>query len=184
MRVQRDQSKEWRIEEESRALLKDTIYDLSKIENEFKVDEQTLMTLNDDGDDQLTTDNIKYTMFYEKSQKRFFACENTYQYQKFYVLEYDQNRAKNGVGNHLTVTVYTVVATNIVTADLGRGERGLEIDIQETHALRNIVHFNCVNPFVCRCLTDDGQPLINIESNSASLDPHEPASASKNPFGQ
>lgn len=45
------------------------------------------------------------------------------------------------------VTVYTVVGTNLLTADIGRGHRGIEIDTKETMAMRNIVHFNCVNPF-------------------------------------
>lgn len=96
-----------------------------------------------DEESALTFDNIKYSMFYEHSEERFYICENTTEYQKFYVLEHDEKRASNGIGNQLTVTVYTVVATNLMTADFGRGDRGLDVDIQETMALRNVVHFNC-----------------------------------------
>lgn len=95
-------------------------------------------------------------MFYDQEDERFFICENTYQYQKFYVLEYDERRARNGVGNHLTVTIYTVVGTNIVTAEQGRGHRGIHVDAMEANALRNVIHFNCANPFSCNCANQGG----------------------------
>jgi len=97
----------------------------------------------------VTADQIKFTMFYDKALERFFICENSYELQKYFVLEYDEQRAKSGVGNHLMVTMYTVVGTNLLTAEIGRGQRGIEIDTKEIMALRNIVHFNCINPFPC-----------------------------------
>jgi hypothetical protein len=62
-----------------------------------------------------------------------------------------------GVGNHLMVTMYTIVGTNLLTAEIGRGQRGIKVDTKEIMAMRNIVHFNCINPFGCvRC---DGKML-------------------------
>jgi len=88
-------------------------------------------------------------MFYDKNEERFYICENSYEIQKYFVLEYDNTRAITGIGYHLTVTMYTVVSINLGTASIGRGQRGLDVDTKELMALRNIVHFNCVNPFGC-----------------------------------
>jgi hypothetical protein len=105
----------------------------------------------EEGDFKVSRDKIKFTMFYDKEQERFFICENAYELQKYFVLEYDEQKAMSGTGNHLMVTVYTVVSTNLLTAEIGRGKRGIEIDTKEVMAMRNIVHFNCQNPFVCKC---------------------------------
>jgi len=45
------------------------------------------------------------------------------------------------------VTQYTVISINLGTATIGRGQRGIEIDTKEFMAMRNIIHFNCYNPF-------------------------------------
>jgi hypothetical protein len=60
-------------------------------------------------------------MFYDKSEERFYICENSYELQKYFVLEYDDQRGNTGYGQHLMVTVYTIVGTNILTAEIGRG---------------------------------------------------------------
>jgi len=73
----------------------------------------------------------------------------TYELHKYFILEYDESKANNGIGNHLTVTQYTEVSVNLGTAASGRGQRGIEIDAKEFMALRNIIHFNCLNPFGC-----------------------------------
>lgn len=105
-------------------------------------------------------------------------------------MEYDERRASNGVGNSLMVTVYTTVATNVYTADQGRGKRGLEVDVLETNALRNIVHFNCYNPFPCSC--GDIQEEDCDERNSkrkasyvsrSAQHQQEKSVMSKNPYG-
>jgi hypothetical protein len=91
-------------------------------------------------------------MFYDKSEERFYICENSYELQKYFVLEYDDQRARTGLGQHLMVTVYTVIGPNLLTAEIGRGQRGIEVDTREMMAMRNIIHFNCINPFGCgRC---------------------------------
>ena len=64
-------------------------------------------------------------MFYEKDEERFFICENSYELQKYFVLEFDEQRRASGMGNHLMVTMYTVVGTNLLTAEIGRGQRGI-----------------------------------------------------------
>ena len=93
--------------------------------------------------------NIKFTMFFDRDEERFVIHESSYELQKYFILEYDQDRAKTGIGNHLTVTMYTLVNVTVGTAGIGRGQRGIEVDTKELMALRNIVHFNCVNPFGC-----------------------------------
>ena len=40
-----------------------------------------------------------------------------------------------------------VVEVNRGTRDVGRGKRGIEIDLKEFMALRNLVHYYCPNPF-------------------------------------
>ena len=32
-------------------------------------------------------------MIYERQNDRFIICEQTYEYQKYYILEYDESRA-------------------------------------------------------------------------------------------
>lgn len=106
-------------------------------------------------------------------------------------MEYDQLRASNGVGNSLMVTIYTTVATNVYTAEQGRGKRGLEVDVLETNALRNIVHFNCYNPFPCTCgdILDgegeerDSRRKASYASRSAQQQ-QEKSVMSKNPYGE
>lgn len=40
-------------------------------------------------DMKVSRDKIKFTMFYEKEEERFYICENAYELQKYFVLEYD-----------------------------------------------------------------------------------------------
>jgi len=47
------------------------------------------------------------------------------------------------------------VKVNVNIQVTGRGERGIDIDTKEFIALKNIIHFNCFNPFGCGC---DGSP--------------------------
>ena len=86
-------------------------------------------------------------MLYDRENARFIVEEAQYEMKKYYVLEYDEERAENGFGNSLQVTQYTMIIPNQGTASQGRGQRGIEIDAKELMALRNVVHFNCVNPF-------------------------------------
>lgn len=89
-------------------------------------------------------------MHSDPDAQRFLVCEDTAEYQRFYVLEYDESRARNGAGNSLSVTVYTTAGTDQTTAQQGRGRRGLEVEQTEISALRNVVHFNSINPFGCQ----------------------------------
>lgn len=41
----------------------------------------------------INKENVKYTMIYERQNDRFIICEQTYEYQKYYILEYDESRA-------------------------------------------------------------------------------------------
>ena len=43
-------------------------------------------------------------MLYDRENARFIVEEASYEMMKFYVLEYDEDRAENGFGNHLQVT--------------------------------------------------------------------------------
>ena len=40
-----------------------------------------------------------------------------------------------------------MVQVNVGTKHVGRGKRGIEIDLKELMALRNLVHYYCPNPF-------------------------------------
>jgi hypothetical protein len=42
----------------------------------------------------VTRQNIKFTMFYDKGEERFYVSETAYELQKLYVVEYDENRMK------------------------------------------------------------------------------------------
>lgn len=90
---------------------------------------------------------VKFTMFYDKNEDRYYVVENSYEIQKYFVLEFDEARANNGFGNNLSVIQYTIMNVNVGTSLSGRGQRGIEIDAKEFIAMRNIVHFNCANPF-------------------------------------
>ena len=95
---------------------------------------------------------MKFIFLTDKENERFIICEETYELIRFFILEYDESRAANGIGNHLLVTQYTTVATNWTTSVIGRGQRGLDIDLKEFQAMRNIIHFCCINPFLCSCM--------------------------------
>lgn len=97
----------------------------------------------------VTKDNIRFVMIYDRENNRFLVEEASYEVKKYFVLEYDEDRAENGIGNHLQVTQYTTITPNLGTSSMGRGQRGIEIDTKELMALRNVVHFNCINPFQC-----------------------------------
>jgi len=44
---------------------------------------------------------IKYTVFYDKVDDRYFLIENSYEMQKFFVLEFDEAKITHGSGNCL-----------------------------------------------------------------------------------
>jgi len=46
---------------------------------------------------------VKFTMFYDKNEDRYYVVENSYEIQKYFVLEFDEARANNGFGNNLSV---------------------------------------------------------------------------------
>lgn len=84
------------------------------------------------------------------------------------------------------VTVYTVVSTNLLTAEIGRGRRGIEIDTKEVMAMRNIVHFNCINPFTCRCLRAETRTTptkLKTQDHNVSDTKAEKSFYAKNPYG-
>ena len=99
----------------------------------------------------INKENMKFVFICDKDNERFIICEETYELIRYFVLEYDESRVGNGIGPHLLVTLYTTVSTNWTTSVIGRGQRGLDIDTKEFQALRNIIHFNCYNPFGCSC---------------------------------
>ena len=145
------------------AQAKDNKEDIYKIDDDMEKQKQKKMQqengykfgkfLNNDsvGYDQqnfqVQKDNIKFTMLNDAANDRYIIVENTYEYQKYFILEYDETRSQIGIGNHLQVTQYVKVNVNIQTGITGRGERGIDIDTKEFIALKNIIHFNCQNPF-------------------------------------
>lgn len=46
-------------------------------------------------------DTIKFTMLHDAANDRYIIVENTYEYQKYFILEYDDTRSTNGIGNHI-----------------------------------------------------------------------------------
>jgi hypothetical protein len=134
----------------------------------------------------VTRENIKYNMYYEKTEERFIIFENSYELQKYYVLEYDESRARTGVECNLMVTAYTICGINLLTAEVGRGQRGIEVDAKEMIALRNIVHFNCINPFKCECQggqAKGGDFQMGQEVRGKSFNKLDRSQFSKMPYG-
>lgn len=58
------------------------------------------------------------------------------------------------------------VNVNIYTGITGRGERGIDIDTKEFIALKNIIHFNCFNPFGCANCEGGGLAIKNRGASS------------------
>ena len=52
----------------------------------------------------VTKDNIRFSMLFDRDNNRFLVEEASYEVKKYFVLEYDEDRAENGIGNHLQVT--------------------------------------------------------------------------------
>lgn len=68
-------------------------------------------TIKDDSMN-VTRDNIKFSMVYDRQNTRFLVEEASYEMKKYFILEYDEERAENGIGNHLQVTQYTTIIPN------------------------------------------------------------------------
>ena len=44
---------------------------------------------------------VKYTVFYDKPEDRYLVVENSYEMQKYFVLEFDESKVTHGSGNSL-----------------------------------------------------------------------------------
>jgi hypothetical protein len=96
----------------------------------------------------LNKDNIQVFGILDRKNNRYIICEKTYEVQKYYVLQHDEQRYERGLEDVLQVIQYVCVQVNIGTKQYGRGKRGIEVDTREFMALRNLVHFYSPNPFL------------------------------------
>lgn len=146
------------------------------------------MTVDHDESLKVKKDTIKFTMLHDNANDRYIIVENTYEYQKYFILEYDDTRCNSGMGSTIQVTQYVKVNVNIQTGITGRGERGIDIDTKEFIALKNIIHFNCDNPFGC------SNCEAGANRNGTRTSPHKPITRrgsklmstsfyAKNPYG-
>ena len=119
--------------------------DLSKKENMIDQSSVGGMSTHSLG---VTKNNIKMATVYDTENERFIICEKTYELQKYYVLQYDSARSEQGLPGIVQVIQYVDTQPNIHTRQIGRGKRGLEIDMKEFLALKNLVHFYSPNPFL------------------------------------
>lgn len=111
----------------------------------------------------LNKDNIKVFGVFDRKNNRYIIAEKTYEVQKYYVLQHDDQRAEMGLDDVLQVIQYVCVQINIGTKKYGRGKRGIDVDTKEFMALRNLVHFYSPNPFnrlaAARVEDSSGGPL-------------------------
>tara|TARA_B110000285_G_scaffold230294_1_gene296634 strand:- start:1063 stop:1311 length:249 start_codon:yes stop_codon:yes gene_type:complete len=70
-----------------------------------------------------------------------------------------------GLEQVIQVIQYVVVQVNVGTKHIGRGKRGIEIDVKEFMALRNLVHFYCPNPFIQIKNQDETKSHIKIKED-------------------
>jgi len=76
---------------------------------------------------------------------------------------------------------------NVGTSLSGRGQRGIEIDAKEFIAMRNIVHFNCANPFnqfgVVAKQGPEKELTAVVKEQDSPLKKGDRSFFSKNPYG-
>ena len=120
--------------------------DIESRQSKYKENDQSIA---------LKQDNIKIISIYDRTNKRFILCEKTYEIQKYYVLHIDEKRPQNCLQNLVQITQYVTFQVNIGTKQYGRGKRGIEVDLREFMALRNLVHLYSPDPFATKASKQD-----------------------------
>ena len=109
------------------------------------------VSFSGEGSYRIMRDGIEFVMINDHERQRFLVQEQSEEVSKVFVLRFDEQRAKSGSANHLQVTQYTSIPLD-EEHSASRGRRGLRADINEFMALRNVISFNCADPFGCsRC---------------------------------
>ena len=92
---------------------------------------------------------------YDDNEARYLIYETTQEYDKYYVLTYDEERP-----NNLYLTCFTSISKDLDLREFGRGHRGIDVDSKEFIALRNVVIFNCRDVFASSNGTTTGTPYF------------------------
>ena len=100
---------------------------------------------------------MKIITVYDRVTDRYIICEKTYELQKYYVIQFDEERLDRQLENLVEITNYVVAQVNMGTKQFGRANRGIDVDTKEFMALRNLVHFYCNNPFKNKIVGQESQ---------------------------
>ena len=110
---------------------------------------------------------MKIVTVYDRVTNRYIICEKTYELQKYYIIQFDEDRLDRQLENLVEITSYVVVQVNMGTKQFGRANRGIDVDTKEFMALRNLVHFYCNNPFKIKSPAEESE-FIDKEFESSN----------------